>query len=107
LESVVIPKADAPAVNTAAVITLAADASTRHVVDKVFGGYDATPTGGLLTIALTVLGSAVSLVVPLPVAEPFDLDFIAPLQGDLNTAITLTLAAGGNSVTGKLNALTR
>lgn len=103
----VIPKAHAPAANTAAVITLAAASGTRHVVDKVFGGYDVTPTGGSLTIAATVLGSAVSMVLPLGTYGPIVLNLDPPLQGDDNTAITITLAAGGAGVTGKINALTR
>ncbi len=107
LAAAVIPKAHAPAANTAAVITLAASPGVRHVLDRVFGGYDATPTGGSLTIAATVQGTAVSQVVPIAAAGPVDLHFDPPLQGDENTAITVTLAAGGADVTGKLNAMTR
>lgn len=103
----VVPKAHAPAVNTAAIITLAAEAGTRHVLDEVFGSYDASPTAGSLTIALTVEGAAVSLVVAITATGPFDFVFAQPLQGDVGTAITITLAAAGAAVTGKLNALTR
>ncbi len=103
----VVPKAHAPAVNTAAVIALAAAPGVRHVLDCVFGGYDATPTDGSLTIAATVQGAAVSQVVPIAAAGPVVLNFDPPLQGDDNTAMTLTLAAGGADVTGKINAMTR
>jgi hypothetical protein len=106
-DSVVIPKADAPLAATPAVITLAAAAKTRHVVDKVFGSYSAAPTGGSLTIALTVAGTAVSLVAAITAAGQFDFSFSPPLQGDANTAITITLASGAGAVVGKLNALTR
>lgn len=106
-DCVPVPKAHAPNADTAAVITLAAAAGTRHVVDKVFGSYSAAPTGGSLTIALTVAGSAVSLVVAITAAGPFDFDFPVPLQGDENTEITITLAAGSGTVVGKLNAITR
>ncbi len=106
-DCVPVPKTHAPAANTAAVITLAAAAGVRHVVDKIFGSYSAAPTGGSLTIALTVAGSAVSLVVAITAAGQFDFDFPVPLQGDENTAITLTLAAPGGTVVGVLNALTR
>lgn len=106
-EATVVPKAHAPLAATAAIITLAAAAGTRHVVDQVFGSYSAAPTGGLLTIALTVGGTAVSLIVHITAAGPFDFVFAQPLQGDDNTAITITLASGAGSVVGRINALTR
>ena len=107
ISGAVVPKAHAPAVNTAAIITLAAASGVRHVVDKVFGGYDATPAGGSLTIAVTQNGSAVSMVMPITAGGGLFIPFDPPLQGDDNTAITITLAAGGATVTGKVNALTR
>ena len=107
LDAIVVPKAHAPNADTAAIITLAAAAGTRHVVDQVFGSYSAAPTGGSLTIALTVLGVAVSMVVAITAAGPFDFVFAQPLQGDENTAITITLATGAGTVVGKVNALTR
>jgi len=103
----VIPKTHTPAADTAAVITLAAAEGVRHVVDCIFCGYSATPTGGSLTIAVTVLGAAVSLFVPIAAAGPVILNFDRPLQGDDNTAITITLAAGSGAVVGSLNAMTR
>mgnify|MGYP001603033601 CR=1 FL=1 len=105
--AVVVPLVHAPIADTAAVITLTAASGKRHVVDKIFGSYSAAPTGGLLTISLTVLGTAVSFLVTITAAGPFDFDFPVPLQGDDNTAITITLAAGGGTVVGKVNALTR
>ena len=107
LDGTVIPKAHAPEAATAAVITLAAAVGTRHVVDKVFGSYSAAPTGGALTIASTVFGAAVSMVIAITAAGPFDLNFNPPIQGDDNTAITITLASGAGAVVGKVNALTR
>jgi len=111
--ALVIPKAHAPDDNTAAVITLPATAKVRHVVDKVFGGYDDDPAAEkALTIALTVGGTAVTFTYPVSsddgyMAARFNLDFNPPLQGDVNTAITITLPAGGAGVAGKLNAITR
>jgi hypothetical protein len=106
-DCVLVPKADAPNAATAAVITLAAAAGVRHVVDQVFGSYSAAPTGGSLTIALTVAGATVSLVAAITAGGPFDFTFPVPLQGDENTAITITLASGAGAVVGRLNALTR
>ena len=107
LVSAAIPNARAPAANTAAIITLVATASVRHVVDLVTGGYDNTPTAGSLTIACTVQGTAVSQVMPITQGGGFVLRFDPPLQADENTAVTITLAAGGGVVVGKLNAMTR
>jgi hypothetical protein len=109
-----IPTGGQPADNTAAVITLAAAAGVYHHVDKVFGGYDKDPGAEkTLTIALTVAGTAVTMTYPISSADAstfdprFNLDFNPPLQGDENKAITITLAAGGVGVAGKLNAITR
>ena len=106
-DCVPVPKAHAPAADTAAIITLAAAAGVRNVVDKIFGSYSAAPTGGSLTIAITVAGTAVSMVAAITAAGPFDFDFPVPLQGDENTAITITLAAPGGAVAGSLNAIPR
>jgi hypothetical protein len=107
LAATVVPKTHAPLAATDAVITLAAAAGTRHVVDQVFGSYSAAPTGGKLTIAVTVAGTAVSLAFEITAAGPFDIVLAQPLQGDENTAITITLASGAGAVVGIVNALTR
>lgn len=116
LSARVLPKSHSPADNTAAVITLVAAAGVRHVLDKVFGGYDAYVNAEKsLTIVLTVGGTEVTLTHPVACgaseqSDPtptFNLDFSPPLQGDENTAITITLPAGGSTVAGKLNAITR
>lgn len=107
LEATVIPKAHAPAANTAAVITLAATENWRHVIDNVFGGYSSVATDGKLTIDITVDGTAVSMVTPLYGMRPLTLNFSKPLQADENTAVVITLAAGGAGIVGAINALVR
>ncbi len=111
-----VPKTDFPADATAAVITLAATAGVRHVVDKVFGGYDDYPDLlTTLTITLTVAATAVTLTYPVTVpasvqSDPppnFDLNFDPPLQGDENKEIVITLLSGAGAIAGKLNAITR
>ena len=102
-----IPKAHAPAANNPAVITLPADSETFHVVDSVLWSYNADPTGGSLTITSTVDGTAVSQVITIVAKGQDQYCFSPPIQGDVNTAITITLAAGGAAVTGKINAMTR
>lgn len=90
---------NAPAANTAAVITLAATVDKKHYLPRVVWSYDAVPTGGRLTI--TDDGNTV-----------FDISITADGPGviDLgiesaavNKALVITLAAGGAGVTGKVN----
>ena len=112
-DSVVIPKTHVPADNTAAVITLAAATGERHVLDKVFGGYDDNPGAErALTILLTVNDTAVTLTYPvssndITLDSRFDLNFNPPLQGDEGKEIVITLPIGGAAIAGKLNAITR
>lgn len=103
----VVPKSHAPAANTDAVVTLAADASASHVVDQVLGGYTATPTSGLLTIAATVGGDAVAIVIPIAAAGPLSVVLDPPLQGDAGAEVKVTLAKGGATITGHLTVMTR
>ena len=104
----VVPKTHAPAAATAAVITLAAAAGVRHVVDMIFASYSEDPATGSLTIASTVNGTAVSQAIHFIESDrQVVLNFNPPLQGDENTAITITLASGGGTCVGLLNAMTR
>ena len=89
----------APAVNTAAVITLAAVAAQRHYLPWVAWSYNAVPTAGRLSI--TDAGATV-----------LDVDITADGPGFLplgihsaavNTIMVITLAAGGALVTGRVN----
>lgn len=116
LAATVVPmiQETAPGDNVDVIITLAAAANVMHVVDKVFGGYDNDPAAEkALTITLTVDGTAETLTYPVSCGtantmDPrFDLNFNPPLQGDANTAITITLPAGGAGIAGQLNAITR
>lgn len=107
LTATAIPKAHAPTADTAAIITLTATAGVRHVLDLVAGGYSAAPTGGSLTIASTVEGTAVSQVIPIIEGGGFVMRIDPPIQGDVNTEIKITLAAGSGAVVGKINAMTR
>jgi hypothetical protein len=87
-----------PGANTAAVVTLAAVARTKHVIHNVQWSYSAAPTGG--RIHITVAGNTV-----------WDVDVIAggpgglslAIAGAANEAVVVTLAAGGPGIIGKLN----
>lgn len=108
LTSAAIPKAHAPANDdTEALITLSATAGVRHVVDLVTGGYSEDPTDGSLTVTATVKETSVAQIIPIVNGGGFVLRFDPPLQGDENTAITISLAAGSGTAFGKINAMTR
>ena len=85
--------------NTAAVAALpAATTNHRWRVRRVFGGYTATPTGGLLTIT----DGTTTFEIPITTAVPFDfpnLDF----QTVAGATPSATLAAGSGAVVGYVN----
>jgi len=93
----------APASNTAAVVTkAAAGAGVCNVIDGIAWSYDAAPTNGGLTI--TDGGSTVFQVAVTAAGPGFFL-FPRPLKSAANSAMVVTLAAGGSGVTGKINVL--
>ena len=102
-DAVRTPRIHEPASNTAAIITLAADANERHVLDFVSWSYDNTPTGGKLSISIA---GTDSMVIGITAAGPGYL-YLPGMHGAKNEAMVLTLAAGGSGVVGIVNALTR
>ncbi len=95
----------APTSDTAAVLTYAASTvGQRHVIDGVQWSYNATPTGG--SIIITNAGTTV-FSVSVTAAGPGFFPFDPPLTGSENSALVITLAAGGSNVTGKINAAHR
>jgi hypothetical protein len=92
---------NAPASNSAAVVTLAAPGDgLRHHLRYVSWSYNADPTAGRLTI--TGLNGGQTWSVDVTKGGPGALP-LPPLSGELNTAVVVTLAAGGSGVTGKVN----
>lgn len=92
--------AQAPAANTAAVDTLAATSGQQWVLNNVRWSYSATPTAGSLTIAWTdpVAGN-VSETYYIAAGGPGAL-MLGNRVFSTGSAVTLTLAAGGSSVSG-------
>jgi hypothetical protein len=92
-----------PAVNTAAVVTYAADATKKHVITGVAWSYTGgTPVGGNLKIE-DVSGTVV-FSVDIDKSGPGSFEFPRPKIGAaVNTAMIITLAAGGAGVTGKIS----
>lgn len=93
---------NAPAANTAAVVTFAASGSAAHVLGGVAYSYDVTPVGGNLTIKD---GTTVIFNLDIALATAGVIQFNPPLRITKNAAMVLTLAAGGSGSTGKVNAL--
>ncbi len=67
-------------------------------VGMVRWGYDAAPTGG----GVTVSDGTTSEAVPITAAGPGFMPYDPPIQFKDNGAVTITLAAPGGSVVGKL-----
>jgi hypothetical protein len=88
------------AADTAVVITLAASPGHRHLIHGMQWSYSAAPTGGRLTVAdgiTTIFDVDITAA-----ADRYD-KVISMLKGSINTAMTITLAAGSGTVVGKLN----
>lgn len=99
-----------PAANTAAVVTLAASPFKRHVITQIDFGYNvAAPTAGaavLLTVSgLNDDGAMTYTIAPQVIVGQqqafFRLD--SALVGAINTAVVVTLAAGGGTSVAQLN----
>jgi hypothetical protein len=91
-----------PAANAAAVVTYGADATKCHVITGIAWSYvGGIPVGGNLTITdngVTVFS------VDIDQSGPGGIEFARPKKGAaVNTAMVITLAAGGAGVTGKLS----
>lgn len=94
------PFSDTAAANTAVVRTFAAVPNQRHKLTGLALSYSAAPAGGRILVqdgATTVLDLDVSAAGQIS-------DVLPPggIQGAVNTAMTITLAAAGVGVVGKL-----
>ena len=94
---------NAPAANTAAVVTYAASAGAQHVISGIAWSYSAAPTGGNLKVE----DGAGNVIFQLDVtaAGPDAVYFRPAKKGSVNTNLIVTLAAGGAAVTGKVSVL--
>lgn len=82
----------APAVNTAAVVTIAADPLRPTILDQIFFSYSAAPTGGSIKVEDGV-GTVVWGPFAVTSAGLQSVTFSPPLCGSANTALVVTLAA--------------
>ena len=89
----------APAANTAAVKSIAAVPGKRHVLAFLGWSYSAAPTGG----SIKVEDGAGTTVFDLAIAVAGHDMLPMAIRGSINTAMVITLAAGGGVVVGRLN----
>ena len=85
--------------NTAVTITLPVARARYEFSGSIYWSYSADPTGGRLTIA----GGGFGFDVDITVGGPGFIPFYVPQHATNNTAIVITLAAGGAGIVGKLN----
>jgi len=93
----VSPNIHEPAANTAAIVTLAAAAGTRHVLGLLTWSYDDDPTGGSLTFQH---GVTTLFKVDITSGGPGFFQFNPPILGDDGVSMTFTLTAGGAGISG-------
>jgi hypothetical protein len=94
---------NAPAANTAAVVTYAAGAAgVQHCISGIAWSYSAAPTGGNLQITD---GGNVAFSLDITAAGPGVINFSPPKKATAASALVITLAAGGAAISGKLSIL--
>lgn len=95
--------ANTSSANAAATFTIAAPGPDTYIqLVRVFFGYGSDPTGGLLTVDAAGL---TNIVIPVTASGAGEIDI--PLRGAVNSAISVTLAAGGSGVVGYVAAIYR
>lgn len=95
------PQHGTAAANTAVTQTFAAVAAQAHRLTSLVVSYSAAPTGGRVTVSD---GATVVFEVDVTAAGPVMVPLPAGgLKGSVNTALTVTLAAAGAGVVGKVN----
>ena len=93
----------APAANTAAVVTYAADTNTTHIIGGVAWSYGvAAPTGGNVKIED---GSDTVLSLDITASGPDLIQFVRPLRGTKGNLLKVTVSAGGGTSVAKVTVL--
>lgn len=85
----------------AAVLTLPADPTHRHIVDSLAWSYSGAPTGGGITVADN---GTIVFSMDIGISGAGQITFKMGLPAStFGNAVTITLAAGGVTVVGKIN----
>jgi len=92
-----------PAVNVAAVVTYPAPAVLSHVITGVAWSYSGIPVGGRLTIVTTTHGTIFDI--DIAAAGAGSVLFPVPKIAAPTDVMTITLAAAGALIFGKVNVL--
>jgi hypothetical protein len=92
--------ANAPAANTAAVVTLAGVGGQSWTIAGIYWSYDGNPTGGQLTIDI---GGVTAFTEYVTSRGPGFFPFTPPMQVTAGAAVVITLAAAGAAVSGSVN----
>lgn len=88
----------APASNTAATWTLAADASNGWAIEEIIFAYSGTPVAGTLTITWGTNTNTTYITS----GGPGPLVFVPPIVFPINTQVVITLATGGVGISGAI-----
>lgn len=106
IQAVTDLQANVTAANSAATVVMTAPAKTGQVniISQIFWSYSANPTGGRLTIQDNT-GTVFDQDIAIGTAGKFydNVPFYPPREFLAGSAVTVTLAAGGVGVTGKLH----
>lgn len=95
-----------PASNTASIVTIsAAGSGVSNIIGGVAWSYSSPPASGNLKIEDGVGTTVFSI--DITSAGPGFIPFARPMKGASNTALVVTLAAGGAGVLGKVNILSK
>lgn len=92
------------AANAAATVTFPAAAGLSNVISGIAFSYNGNPTGGRVTISD---GANIVFDIDVTSSGAGFFPFAAPVKGSVNTALTVTLAAGGAGVIGKVSVFSR
>jgi hypothetical protein len=89
------------AADTAITITYAAKVGYRHVIDQIIASYSETPSGG----GITIQDGAGNTIFQIHINDDalHKEEFWPPLMGSENTAMIVTMTAGGGTAVGRLN----
>jgi hypothetical protein len=92
--------ANAPAANTAAVVTLAGVGGQSWTIAGIYWSYDDDPTGGQLTLDI---GGVTAFTEYVTDGGPGFFPFTPPMQVTAGAAVVITLAAGGAGISGSVS----
>lgn len=91
----------ATASNDTATASKAAATGKRHTLSSVHASYDTSTVSKNLTITVTIAGTSTTSIHVIHGADVIPLE----LRGDVNTAVSAALEAGGSSVDGYVTIL--